>query len=207
MSTGSTGNGLSDATAFTVRVKDWTAGVEIESANLNAIQDNAIALNTAISATRAATLPHRTCTYNQSDSPAPNLSGGCVVEVEVPTNGTTVVVVDSSIDWRDRYIMVWGGLLPAALFAQQRPGGALDDTFDGSMTATDTLNSVFYSEQGHNGTASNPGLELTPATFTDKWRLFARSSDGALCVVKNGTVDGEIGMVGRVWAGPQQNHY
>lgn len=207
MSTGSTGNGLADATAYTARTTTFIPLDQVTSAHLNAMQDGSVALNTAISATRAATLPHRTSTLNQADSPAPNLSGGLVVEVEALSAGTTVVVIDTSIDWRDRFVMTMGALLPYGLYLQLQPGGALDNTFDGSTAITDGINHYWYSEQGHTGTSANPGLELTPASYADKWRLFARSTDGALCMVKSANADAEVGFIGRVWAGPQQNHY
>lgn len=200
-------NGINPLEAVTARTVTAAAGQQLNSADFNGVQDNIIAVSEALDLTRTIIPGARTSTINQADTPAPNTAGEVSVWVEALTDGTTVVALDDSVDWRDRFIIVQGGLIPEGLFANNRPGGALDNAFGGSISDPDALNYVFYSQAGQTGGNSTPGAKLTPTSYTDEWRLFARSTDGVLCMRKSANADADLGFIGKVTGSPVQNHY
>lgn len=208
MSTGSTGNGLTTPGAYTARTQTFTALNQVPSATLNAMQDGTKDTSDALDTLYAEVMPSRSCTSSAAHGTAPNVTGAREVWVEEVTDGTTVVVIDDSIDWRDRWVKVEVGFLDDS--SDPRPGDAGDDQlqilFDDNGTAPGGITRMFYSEAGHDGTVAYPGLSITPASFSESVRLFARDTDGALCMRKNAAVEPNIVVVGLVKCSPQQNH-
>lgn len=209
MSTGSTGNGLSAPNAYPAVTRTFVPGDQVLSATLNAIQTGILNTSSGLDSLAGLVGAHRSSTRNQAESPAPTTSGGLMVWVEAVTSGTAVVVLDTSIDYRDRFIIVVGTTLPEPLFTLARPGGASDTGCDAQLSGTGSLFDFSYLEQGQAGGSSGPGIEVAGARLlgTDKLRIFARSADGALCMAKDGTTDAEIGTIFLVFVSPMQNHY
>lgn len=208
MSTGAQGNGLTDPAAYTARDTTYSPGSQVPSAMLNAHQDGIIDTSTAVDALAAKVSPIRTATTNQSDSPAPTTYGGVEVVVERSTNGTTAVVIDSSIDWRDRYVVVVFRVEESDISTVGLvPGGGSDDDISYQIDDAGATHGLFYTQEGQDGTVSTSCFQWVPATMTDAVRIFARDSDGALCIIKNGTANNEYMVAGFFRASPVQNHY
>lgn len=193
---------------YETRTHDYSAGDQVASADLNAIQDGIIDLNTAVdslvtqlndNAAQAST-----ATGNQSDSPAPDTGGACSVWVEMTTNDTTVVVIDDSVDWRDRYFFVRGTVASASA---DIAGGASDNAIAAAMdiSSGDVVDGFFYSRDGQDGTASTECYEHT-VSAGNVLRFFARSTDGALCF-RRGASGSNYYFIGRIDASPAQNHH
>lgn len=207
MSTGANGNGITEPDAYTSRTKTWAAGQQVASADLNTIQDGIIDVSEAVDDLAAETGVSRICSGNQGDSPAPTPDGGGVIWIEMTTNGTTDVVVDDSIDWRDRVIVAEGLLLGETPYSANMPGGANDDDTDYDLTGSGSgeIHRILYTEAGQDGTNNNPAVAVVRQT--DEVRLFARDTDGKLCLVKNGTSDSyETIFWGCVKFSPDQGH-
>lgn len=186
------------------RTHDYSAGDQVTSNDLNDIQDGLVALSDSVDGLAAEKLECRTATANQADSPAPDLASGLVVWVEKSTNGTNVVVLDTFADWRQRYVEASGYWTSAAASIA---GGASDDAIaidqlGGSSLA---IHRFFFTQDGQTGGFGNPGVTIDIGT--EFVRLFARDSDGALCMRKDAhAADPDVYVVLRVWGSPDQNH-
>lgn len=202
---------LTNPNYYTARTTTYAAGSQVAAAALNAIQDGIIGSNTAIDLLvvelAAQGLECQTCTGNQADSPAPDVGGAKTIWVEKSTNGTTDVVLDNSVDWRDRYIICIGRPSASTFIA----GGANDNTLVDAMEdgTADAFHRIFYSRDGQTGSSDQEAMviDLTDAGYTDNIRVFARASDGFLCMKKDANANADVYVVGEFRASPVQNHY
>jgi len=201
---------LTDPNFFPARVKTYVAGDQVASADLNAIQDGVIGGNTSmdllVDELEAQGEENQTATENQADSPAPNVGGAKTVWVEKSTNGTTLVLLDDSVDWRDRICIITGFVVAAA----SAPGGANDNVLEYNLEGgLATIHAVIYTEAGQTGAAANPGFSASVPSMipTDTLRIFARDTDGALCMQKSANADGDSVVILEVRSSPAQNHY
>lgn len=216
MASGPDGNGLTAPGAYTSRTNTWAAGDQVASADLNDIQDGIIDVSDELDGVVGQLHPNSSATRNSSDSPAPTVHGGRTIWIEADTDTTTVVVLDTSIDWRDRYLEValMLGLDNSGSAAYYEfPGDTDDDEIYIDLVNTTTpvgLHLFCYTEQGQDGTATGPGINWAPGPviFQDNLLIFARSTDGALCMCLDGsTTSDNFRLTGRVTCSPMQNHY
>ncbi len=205
---------------YPARTQTFASGDQVPSATLNAIQDGVVGCSDAIDDIEDNQLPAKsegkTATGNQSDSPAPDTDGEISVWFEKSTNGTNIVVLDHSLhaDWRDRYIVLQLGSTTSAAYI---PGGASDEQMHqihvngGAAIATGAVGGIQYLEGGSAVGGARPYFEWTPQIAgwtTEKIRIFARQSDGALCMRKDAhAADPDIYVYGRIVGSPPQNHY
>lgn len=208
MPTGAEGNGLADLTAYTARTNTWTAGDQVESADLNAIQDGVIDVSDAVDALAGQVAVSRTSTRNLGDSPQPAEDGGGDVWVEAESNGATIIVLDTSIDWRDRFVLVQG--LCAITTAFDFPGGASDDSIHADLTDTtstgDAINGFFYSQQGHSGVGTPTAYAIANISSGNTARVFVRD-DGVLALKVSPFASDNCRLMARVSFSPRQEHY
>jgi len=205
---------------YPARTQTFAPGDQVPSATLNSIQDGVVGCSDAIDDIEDNQLPPKaegkTATGNQSDSPAPDVNGEHSIWFEKSTNGTNIVVLDTGlhIDWRDRFITLMLGSTTSATYI---PGGANDDQMHqihvngGGAIATGAVSGIHYTKSGTAIAAARPYFEWTPQLggwVSETVRIFARSSDGALCMRKDAHVaDPDIYVYGRIVASPVQNHY
>lgn len=183
------------------RTHDYVAGDQVTSSDLNDIQDAIKALSDSVDELAAEKLESRTASENQSDSPAPELASGLSVWVEKSTNGTNVVVLDDFVDWRQRFVHVVGYYTSLAGYI---PGGANDDAIAYNLQ-TAGIHRFFYSEAGQTGGFGNPGISIDIGT--EFVRIFARNTDGALCMRKDAhAADPDFYIVAKFEGSPDQNH-
>lgn len=206
MSVGTGGNGLGTPVDYPARILSFTAGMQIPSAVLNAMQDRDVALGTQWEEAAPKLMVMVPASSNTSDSPAPS-GGAIVIDVEATSNGTTPVVIDNTVDWRDRRILlVLGGGPAAPLF----PGQAFDGIFDIDLkSGAASMLKLFYSRDGQDGTGG-AGSTLAAGTWTgvdDELLIYARDTDGALMMVLDGTTGDEAAIMGFIWGSAQQGHY
>lgn len=193
---------------YETRTNTYASGDQVAAAALNGIQDGIIDLNTAIDALVAQLNDNAaqasTATGNQADSPAPAVGGARTVWAEMITNDTTVVVIDNSIDWRDRYVFIRGTAIASA---NDIAGGSADNaiTHNLDVGAGGYLHALFYSRNGQDGTASTECREHT-ISGGNVLRFFARDSDGALCFRRT-TSGSNYYFLGELVGSPIQNHY
>lgn len=154
---------------------------------------------------------HRTATHNQGDSPDPDIYGGGTVWLEELTaNNTTPVIVDDSIDWRDRFITIQGKILESSL-SSDLPGGGDDD---GITTGLEDGNEpvhlavgMFYSEAGNSGAGNDPGWRFRPDSGADYIYIWADDSDGKLKMGKASTSNGnQYAVTIKIDYSPDQGH-
>lgn len=213
--TGTEGNGLDAGTTFGSRIVTFAPGQQVSSAVLNGMQDREMTGANEGAESREFIAPSRTATGNQADSPEATLNGGVTVWLEAVTSGTAEVVIDDSIDWRDRWVRASLAVITGVgtyTPANDRPGGSGDNVITIDLTGSYGKLILAYTEQGQTGTGGTPGLGAITAyngvgASTDTVRVYARSSDGALAMKKSGTTDPEFLVVGCVTASPMQNHY
>jgi hypothetical protein len=202
---------ITDPVSLTARIFDFTAGGQVASNDLNNIQDAIIdgdaAVETLIDELEAQALECQTASGNQADSPAPDVGGAKTVWVEKTTNGTTVVVIDNSVDWRDRYLIIEGMFTSAAASIA---GGASDNAIsqnlsDGGEGSSTDMHAMFFSRNGQDGSSSNECYENT-ISGGNVIRFFARDTDGALCF-KRTSAGTDNWFIGEIRGSPAQNHY
>lgn len=192
---------------MTERVVNASPGSQWRSADANGIQDKIIDLSTDLDEVRGSTCRNRMGTVNQTDSPAPDMDGGRSIWFYKESTATTSeVVLDNSMDWRDRLVdarIAFCDRSTGADYEEASPGEA-SDAF---LTRPWDEHRMFYSQQGQNGSASQPGIAPVFAGGADQCRIYARSTDGALCMKRNAATDGPYLVVGHVGASPQLNRY
>lgn len=202
---------LTDPNYYTARSQTFAAGDQVPSATLNDIQDGIVDGNTAmdllVDELEAQAEENQTASENQNDSPAPDVGGAKTVWVEKSTNGTTVVVLDDSVDWRDRYVIIQGVMTAGSRIA----GGANDDDTDRNIRL-DAMSEAYhwwlYTRDGTDGTTSANCVGILYTGGTEYARVFARSTDGALCMCKDAhAADPNFYLVMEVRGSPIQNHY
>lgn len=199
--------------AYPSRTNTFAPGNQVTSAALNGMQDGTIAVSTAVvdlATDLVEQAPEsQTCTADQVSSPAPDVGGAKTVWMETVTNGTTEVVIDTSIDYRDRIGMAC--LVGASSLTV--PGGANDGTSAQWTYGTTPgfIMQMFYTEQGQTGASNTPGFYDSAHVFysagSDHVRIYARNTDGALCMKKDASADANIPILGFIHFGPNQNHY
>lgn len=188
---------------YAARTHDYSAGDQVTSNDLNDIQDGLVAVSDSVDELAADKMEVRTATANQADSPAPDRGGALAVWVEKSTNGTNVVVLDDFVDWRQRYIDAVGYYTSSS---GSIAGGGSDDAIAiDIITSSLAIHRFFYSEAGQTGGFGNPGF--TVDIGTEFVRVFARNTDGALCMRKDAhAADPDVYVVLKVTASPDQNH-
>ncbi|HNC97850.1 MAG TPA: hypothetical protein PKW90_17100 [Myxococcota bacterium] len=178
------------------RTRTYAAGDQVASADLNAIQDGIIDCSDAIDALDARMATAISASINMGEATPPDQGGAPELRgVEVSTNGTTAVIIDSTVDWRDRWITV------TAYPISTRPGDAGDSNLQFSRATHIKGDGVFYTGSG--GTSYN--FQFVPTA--DIVEIYADSSTGALKMVKNANADGTQTFLMNFTGSPVQNHY
>ena len=216
---------------YPARTHSYIAGDQVNSSDLNAIQDGVIAVGAAHSTLEgrvttaeddiddaevniASLEEHRDrrATGNAGDTPIPAAYSGGSVWFEKATDGAGVVMIDDSKDWRDKFIILTAHMTANTLL---HPGQANDDSIraivvNGNAVGAGSLHAIAYTEQGQTGGATLPGIYTQPnlvGWLGDYILFFARDTDGALCMTKVGSADPDIWFLGKVDYSPDQNHY
>lgn len=209
-------DGLTPNANFAARVVTAAAGSQWKSADCNSIQDKCILISTDVDETRSAMLVGKMGSYHDSDSPAPDSYGGRNVWVYALDNGTTAVVLDDNLDWRDRIVEyslatfnydtgTYAGVLP----------GLTDDeklAADNAALSPSTVMGIMYTEQGQaTGSSTAPRAAFTilagSGGASDTLYLYVRSTDGALMMKRSGTTDPQQLVMGRFSCSPKLNQY
>lgn len=199
----STTNGESAITTYGSRVTSFSAGDQVPSATLNSMQDRVTTMGDELDAVEQSRVVGRT---PSEDVNGADTYGFLVTTVYMATNGTTEVLIDDSVDWRDRIIEVSLWVSVKATPSDYLPGGTNDDVAGDDLNGSDGCQAVFFSESGNPGSSDTPGLPaFTPTTSSDDLWLYARSSDGALAMKKSGTASNNFIVMGFVRASPPQN--
>lgn len=192
--------------SYPARTKTYAPLDPVASAELNAIQDGVIATSDNLDVLAAITAANETASGNDSDSPAPDPGGGGTMWCEQRTNGTTVIVLDNSIDWRDRFVILTVYMIADAT---AMPGGANDALFCrvDLKAASAAYHEFFYSRDGKS-TATTDASEAARMLLTADYVLVAaRNTDGALVLYKDANADGDRSCIIRAEYSPVQNHY
>lgn len=188
--------------AYDTRTHTYVAGDQVTANDLNAVQDGVIAVSAEVDNIAAQKMEARTGSENQADSPAPTLGGAYMTWVEKVTNGTTIVVLDDFIDWRQRFVDVAGCYVSSSAYI---PGGGSDDLISYDLSSAGVIRFCFTQDGHDGGLGYTPGMDIDLGT--EHVRIFARSTDGALCMRKSAhAVDPDVNVVLRVIGSPQQNH-
>lgn len=154
----------------------------------------------------------RTATKNQGDSPAPDKYGGGTIWVEFRTDRTAEVVLDTSIDWRDRYIAVIGyGNYGSTALPPNAGDSGLDAYFHPEAGSADAVLQALcggfaYTEQGGDGSA-DPAMRIHVENEAQTGYLYAKSADGNLAFKHriDPVIDSDIIL--KIDYSPVQNHY
>lgn len=199
-------DGLTPNDRVAARHTTFAAGSQVPSATLNSMQDDGINLSTDLDEVRGNAMLTRRASYNDGDDPLADEYGGWLLQLEAVSDGTSVVVIDADRDYRGRYIKieaVWSAAASAVF-----PGDAGDDNLGSFLT--DTANNIWvgFTQDGQDGTAAYPGLQTRAGSVlsSDYLRIFARSTDGALCCKKSADADDDVAMFGWIKVGLKQNH-
>lgn len=134
--------------------------------------------------------------YASSAGPGGLQRVGAIPFVERPVSGTQTYVLDTSADWRDRFvltasILVWpvfgSGFSSGFSLGFGAPLGAgLGPAWPGAGDVSFTENSpcdVLYTGPGQpSAGGSDWGINLDDSSFNDGVILYAREEDGALCL-------------------------
>lgn len=196
--------------SYPARTFTFAASNQVAAANLNDIQDGIVLVSENLD-DLSGRLSGETATCNTTDAPAPDAIGGVTRWVEKSTNGVNVVVLDTSVDWRDRMVIVFGSKFAAA---DPLPGGADDDVAEWNFEdfPYGRVHGIFYTQAGQTG-ASAVGTLGIPFLYPTAGGvefaiIFARDTDGALCMRKNAhAADGDFYFIVKVDGSPVQNHY
>lgn len=130
------------------------------------------------------------------------------------TNGVTDVTLDSTLDWRDRWVSVTAYRINQATPANYQPGGANDNVIHGDIdqnaaaTAaiiTDRADTIFYTEQGGSGAVSPWGILGDDSA--DDIMIRANSTNGNLELRKISDTGIEIAFGLLVIFSSDQGHY
>lgn len=143
-----------------------------------------------------------------SDSVKANRFGGNTIWWEGVTNGTTEVIMDTTIDWRDRWITMQGWISTAsATPASLRPGtgsniwSAVSVNDSGAIETSESKKHV--AGMLFTGAAED---YLTLKNGGDVIRIFADSSTGALTLVKGANASNQHAISLKIDYSPRQNH-
>ena len=162
----------------------------------------------------------RTGSENQGDVPAPEIVRGGFVWIEAVTNGVNVVLLDSSMDWRDRIVAITGYMSPNTATPANYltgtgsyVGGSISINSDGAVDTNGSFNfisALIYSEDGgdayyacfSNSTGGNPGSPV--GIYVDDGSDF---NPGDLVMKKYAGLYDEHAIVIKVAYSPKQNHF
>lgn len=157
----------------------------------------------------------RTATYNKADSPAPDHFGGGTVWVELRSSGTSGKILDESIDWRDRFIVVTGYAVEQA--TSRLPGQAGDNDLRANTDANATsagnvlvnyFSGFLYTQQGcQGGILDTEKLEIESENGTQFGDIFALDSDGSLRWDSLSAPTNNHDIILKVDYSPKQKHY
>jgi len=208
MSTGPTGNGLTAAPTYPTKTHNYSPGDQVASSDLNAIQDGVVLTSDQLFAAFGKVAPSRSSSKNLTDSPSPDVHGGGSIWIEAVTTGVTVVVLDNSIDWRDRHIIVAGVVDLAANLAF--PGDPADDTVSYDLNDVAApgvgIHGYFYSEAGYPGTTTPTADANATVTGLERLRVYVRD-DGNLCMKMSPYTSNNGRIVAKIDFSPKQEHY
>lgn len=168
-------------------------------------------------------LKNQTSSENLNDSTVPNLYGGGTIWIEAQTNGTTVVKLDDTIDWRDRIIAVQAWISnPDATPGSLRPptinlGGAVSISGTGSSSeiphGTSFHGAVLWTKDGGNTVSfANSFLFWMNRTASDADPIRFYVDDGTdftagdLVMVKASNTYDQHAILMKVDFSPKQNH-
>jgi len=157
----------------------------------------------------------KTATKNLSDSPAPDATGGGIIWVELRTTGTTEIILDNSIDWRDRFIAIngWGVQLGTSILPGQAGDngifayGNAQDPASLDLVLTRNVIGFLYTEQGGDGSALPYMLMNVEEQGANIGRLYAKSSNGNLAFKFAANPANEQDIILKIDYSPIQNHY
>lgn len=203
-------NGILEPDIYPARTNTWAAGDQVAAADLNAIQDGIITVSAGLDFVCQYIFYSRTCNSNgTSGLPNPERSGACEVWIEAETNGVTEIVLDDSIDWRDRHIFVEGWADEAGNLVF--PGEAGDDSVEADLSNVTApgvgIHAYFYSEQGSAGTFADPGAHAVISTGPTESLVISVNASGELVMRMSPWTSVEGRVVARVSCSPKQNHY
>lgn len=191
--------------SYTARSHTFTAGGQVPSASLNDAQDGIIGVSNNLDDLAARAAGGASGSANLSDAPAPDQGGAYSVWIEKSTDGMNVVVLDTTIDWRDRYIALTGVYTADVNI---RPGGSSESNLNYDIeTAPTTLLWFHYSGGGKDTTTSTSTSCIRFIPTADAVIIAARNSDGALVLYKSAAADPNITIMAEVRCSPIQNHH
>lgn len=162
-----------------------------------------------------------TASENLSDSTAPDRYGGGTMWFWKVTNGTTVIKIDDTIDWRDRLITVQGYISPTDAtptgYLPNQPtmqDGSLTIDTDGNLdTAHNYVSGCMYTFDGH-ATGASHSMSFRNDTgavggdvivlWVDDGTSFAA---GNLVMKESGDANDENALLVRVDFSPKLNFY
>ncbi len=145
----------------------------------------------------------RTSSANRAlDDPPADLHGGGTIWFDKHTGTASVsTIVDNSIDWRDRWVVVEGYIRNNATTYQ--PGTAVDNDITAGVNHSAYLvHACFYTEDG--GTTPKCYIYQS-GNYSDHAYLWV-NAEGHL-MVYNHYVNGNISMGLKISYSPEQNHY
>ncbi len=169
----------------------------------------------------------RIATNNQGDSPAPTKYGGGVIwfEQRIVKANVSPIIIDTSIDWRDRFIHVIGYMQhTSGDGSDYRPGGMLDvqvfgasrnQTTDGddpiSVVQTNLAQLFLYTRDGvtTEGAGEPSGymyIDSDGGTTDDGLSFYADEATGNLVCKKGGTARC-YNVLLKIEYSPDQGHY
>lgn len=146
----------------------------------------------------------RTSSANRAlDDPPADLHGGGTIWFDKHTAPASVsTIVDNSIDWRDRWVVVEGYIRNNATTYQ--PGTAVDNDITAGVNHSAYLvHACFYTEDG--GTMPKCYIYQS-GNYSDHAYLWVNEANGNLLVYNN-YVNGNISMGLKISYSPEQNHY
>ena len=158
---------------------------------------------------------HRSSTKNQGDSTPPDTNGGGTVwaDLTIP-NDTTAILLDNSINWRDRAIHIVAYLRAGVTPADYIPGGANDNDILGyrrmksglgTIDGTYIADAIFYSKTG--STDGLSGARGLLASSGDDVAVYANSTNGNLYINKTATASASVyPVLLKIEFSPVQNH-
>lgn len=131
------------------------------------------------------------------------------------TTGVTAITLDSTLDWRDRWISITARIILNTTPSDYVPGGTFDNTLTGYLGklsgssaafVSDFLATTFYSEAGSTGAGVLPmgTLSNLDADFIDIW---ADSTNGNLKIGKPSDTGDEAAFGLFVIFSDDQEHY
>lgn len=160
----------------------------------------------------------QTASENQADSPAPDRFGGGTIWAEVMTDGTNAVLIDDTIDWRDRIISIAAYVsYPSATPSTYLPGTGQPLT--GYMTilsshaldsdSKDIAQAMFYSDNGCGASSINHAAKIINSG--DDIQIFVDDGTyltaGNLALIKDADTANQQTLLLKIDYSPVQNHY